>query len=95
MEQSNSVRPAHSRALRAVALVAASFAALAVGVTAAVATHGSVRLLTGFAGFLVYVFLFGRAVREFDVDRFVWDHPDSTLPRVIGKASCSTPSSCS
>ncbi|MGZ5428024.1 MAG: hypothetical protein ACXWFS_03365 [Thermoanaerobaculia bacterium] len=40
---------------------------------------GNVHLLPGVAGFVAYVLLFGRAVRELDADRFVWDHPDSGL----------------
>ena len=88
MEERNSVRPIRSRALRAVALVVASFAALVVGAIAAVAASGDPRLLPGIAGFVVYVLLFGRAVREFDADRFVWDHPDSgLLSRVSGKST--------
>jgi hypothetical protein len=87
MEETDSIRPARPRALRAAALVVASFAALAVGVTAAVATGGSLRILSGIAGFVAYVFLFGRAVRECDVDRFVWDHPDSALLRITRKST--------
>jgi hypothetical protein len=90
----DSVRPTRSRGLRAAVLVVASFAALAVGVTAAVAAGGSLRLLTGIAGFVAYVFLFGRAVREFDVDRFVWDHPDSALLRITGKSRTSFGKRC-
>ena len=87
MEEIDSVRPVRSRALRAAAFVVAAFAALAVGAVIAVAAGGNVRLLPGVAGFVAYVFLFGRAVREFDVDRIVWDHPDSgLLARVSGKS---------
>ena len=87
MEERNSVRPARSRALRAVALVVASFAALIIGAVASVAMSGNVHLLPGVAGFLAYVVLFGRAVRELDADRYVWDHPDSgLLARFSGKS---------
>ena len=87
MEERNSVRPGRSRALRAAAFVVASFAALIIGAVAAVAMSGNVHLLPGVAGFLAYVLLFGRAVREFDVDRFVWNHPDTgLLARVSGKS---------
>ena len=80
-------RSARSRALRAVALVVASFAALALAVVAAGAAHGDFRLLPEIAGFVAYVLLFGRAVREFDLDRKVWDHPDSgLLNRLSGKS---------
>ena len=82
----DSVRPARSRALRAAALIVASFAALAAGAIAAGIADGSLRLLPGVAGFVAYVFLFGRAVRELDVDRLVWDHPDPRLLRVFGKS---------
>jgi hypothetical protein len=82
----DSVRPTRSRALRAAAFVVASFVALAVAVAAAVALGGGLRLLAAIAGFVAYVFLFGRAVREFDVDRLVWDHPNSKLLRVAGKS---------
>jgi len=85
MEEIDSARPTRSRAFRAAALIIASFAALAAGAIAAGAADGSLRLLTGVAGFVAYVFLFGRAVRELDVDRFVWDHPDPGLLRVFGK----------
>jgi len=80
----DSVRPTRSRALRAAALVVASFAVLVGAAVAAGAAGANVRLLLGIAGFVAYVFLFGRAVREFDVDRFVWDHPDPGLLRVSG-----------
>ena len=87
MEEIDSIRSARSHALRAVALVVASFAALAVAVVAAGAVGGNLRLLPGIAGFVAYVFLFGRAVREFDLDRIVWQHPDSDLLlRVSGKS---------
>jgi hypothetical protein len=83
----HSVRPTRDRALRAVVFVVASFAALAVGVLVAGAAGGKVHLLPGIAGFAAYVFLFGRAVRELDVDRLVWDHPDSGLfARVSGQS---------
>ena len=88
MEEVDSVRSTRSPALRAAAFIVASFAALAVGAIAAVAASGNPRLLPGIAGFVAYVFLFGRAVRELDVDRFVWDHPDSgLLARFSGKSS--------
>ena len=87
MEEIDSVRPTRSRALRAAAFVVASLAALAVGAIAAVAASGNLRLLPGVAGFVAYVFLFGKAVREFDLDRFVWDHPDSgLLLRISGQS---------
>ena len=88
MEEIDSVRRVRSRALRAVSLVIASFAALIVGAVATVALSGNVHLLPGVAGFVAYVLLFGRAVRELDLDRKVWDHPDSgLLARVSGKSS--------
>jgi hypothetical protein len=88
MEEIDSVRPVRSRALRAAVLIVAAFAALTVGAVIAVAAGGNVRLLPGVAGFVAYVFLFGRAVRELDADRFVWDHPDSgLLSRVTGKST--------
>jgi len=86
MEETDSVRPARPRALRAAALVVASFAALAVGAIAAGAAGGGLRLLAGIAGFATYLFLFGRAVRELDLDRHVWDHPDPGLLRASGKS---------
>ena len=87
MEEIDSGRPTRSRALRAAALVVASFAVLAVATIAASAAGGNLRLVPGIAGFVAYVFLFGRAVREFDVDRIVWDHPDTGLfLRVSGKS---------
>jgi hypothetical protein len=87
MEEIDSGRPTRSRALRAAALVVASFAVLAVATIAASAASGNLRLVPGIAGFVAYVFLFGRAVREFDVDRIVWDHPDTGLfLRVSGKS---------
>lgn len=79
-------RPVRSRALRAAALVIASFAVLTVAAVAAGAAGVNLRLLPGIAGFAAYVALFGRAVREFDVDRLVWDHPDSGLLRVSRKS---------
>jgi hypothetical protein len=83
----DSVRSARSRALRAATLVVASFAALGAGALVAGAAGGNLSLLPGIAGFVAYVFLFGRGVRELDVDRFVWDHPDSgLLLRVSGKS---------
>ena len=86
MEQIDSGRPTRSRVLRAAVLVVASFAVLAVAVVAASAAGGNLRLVPAIAGFVAYVFLFGRAVREFDVDRIVWDHPDAGLfLRVSGK----------
>lgn len=72
-------RPIRSRVLRAVALVFASFAALVAAIVAAGAVRADFRLLPEIAGFVAYVLLFGRAVREFDLDRKVWDHPDSGL----------------
>ena len=87
MEEIDSVRPTHSRALRAAALIVTSFAALVAGAVAAGAAGGNLRLLAVIAGFAIYLFLFGRAVREFDLDRIVWDHPDSRmLLRVSGKS---------
>jgi hypothetical protein len=87
MKEVDSGRPTRSRALRAAALVVASFAVLAVATIAASAAGGNLRLVPGIAGFVAYVFLFGRAVREFDVDRIVWDHPDTGLfLRVSGKS---------
>jgi hypothetical protein len=87
MEQIDSGRPTRSRVLRAAVLVVASFAVLAVAVVAASAAGGNLRLVPAIAGFVAYVFLFGRAVREFDVDRIVWDHPDAGLfLRVSGKS---------
>lgn len=87
MKEVESVRTTRSRALRAAALVVASFAVLAVATIAASAAGGNLRLVPGIAGFVAYVFLFGRAVREFDVDRIVWDHPDTGLfLRVSGKS---------
>ena len=83
----DSVPPIRLRAIRAVALVVASFAALALGALAAHAAGGNLPLILGIGGFLAYVVLFGRAVREFDLDRFVWDHPDWMLPRVSGRSS--------
>jgi hypothetical protein len=87
MKEVDSVRTTRSRALRAAALVVASFAVLAVATIAASAAGGNLRLVPGIAGFVAYFFLFGRAVRELDVDRIVWDHPDTGLfLRVSGKS---------
>jgi hypothetical protein len=82
-----SSRPTRSRAVRVVGLVVAAFVALAAGVVLAGAAGGSFRLLPVVAGFLAYVFLFGRALRELDADRLVWDYPDSgLLGRVSGRS---------
>jgi fatty acid desaturase len=87
MEEIDSVRPVRSRALRAAALIVTSFAALVAGAVAAGAAGGNLRVLAVIAGFAVYLLLFGRAVREFDLDRIAWDHPDSRLLlRVSGKS---------
>ncbi len=84
LESSRLVR---SRVLRTAALVVASFAALAMAVVAAGATHGDFRLIPEIAGFVVYVLLFGRALRKLDADRLVWDHPDSgMLNRLSGRS---------
>jgi len=84
----DSDRPTRSRAFRTVALVVAAFAALVAGAVAAGAMSGNLRLLPGIGGFVAYVLLFGEAVREIDIDRVVWDHPDSGLiARVSGKST--------
>jgi len=74
-------RSSRLRRLRAAGFVVASFAALVAGAVAAGALSGNLRLLPGIGGFVAYVLLFGAAVREIDVDRHVWDHPDPQLLR--------------